>query len=154
MNLLHNELNILEVKDLYNTSLLLFVHANLQGDCPAAVKNYFVRRNSVYNTRQMGHLEYRRAQLDPRTSRVKYHAAELWNPLSDVIKTFHVENISNVIYVENLYKDTVNNFYGGDATSHNSCKGSLIATNDDNILHNLKGVPCYCYCCLILHFDS
>ena len=143
-NMLHSELNILKVKDLYNTSLLLFVHANLQGDCPAAVKNYFVRRNSVYNTRQTGHLEYRRARLDLGTSRVQYHAAELWNLLSDVIKTFHVENISNVIYVKNLYKDTVNNFYNfynfhrGDATSHKSCKSSQIATNDDNILHNLK----------------
>ena len=27
-----------------------------------------------------------------------------------------------------------------------------ISTNDDNILHNQKVVPCYCYCCLILHF--
>ena len=87
-NLLHSELNILKVKDMYNTSLLLFVHANLQGDCPAAVKNYFVRRKSVYNTRQTGHLfiEYRRARLDLGTSRVQYHAAELWNLLSDVIK--------------------------------------------------------------------
>ena len=42
-NMLHSGLNILKVKDLYDTSLLLFVHANLQGDCPAAVKNYFVR---------------------------------------------------------------------------------------------------------------
>ena len=155
-NLLHSELNILKVKDLCNTSLLLFVHANLQGDCPAAVKNYFVRRNSVYNTRQTGHLEYRRARLDLGTSRVQYHAAELWNLLSDVIKkTFHVENISNVIYVKNLYKDTVNNFYNfyrRDATSHKSCKSSQIATNDDNILHNLKVVPCHCHCCLILHF--
>ena len=85
-NLLHSELNILKVKDLYNTSLLLFVHANLQGDCRAAVKNYFVRRNIVYNKRQTGHLEYRRARLDLGTSRVQYHAAELWNLLSDVIK--------------------------------------------------------------------
>ena len=51
-NLLHSELNILKVKYLYNASLLLFMHAYLQGDCPAAVKNYFVRRNSAYNTRQ------------------------------------------------------------------------------------------------------
>ena len=78
-NLLHSELNILKVKDLYNTSLLLFVLANLQGDCPADVKNYFVRRNSAYNTRQTGHLEHRRARLDLGTSRVQYHAAELWN---------------------------------------------------------------------------
>ena len=85
-NLLHSELNILKVKDLYNTSLLLFVHVNLQGDCPAAVKNYFVRRNSTYNTKQTGHLEYRRARLDLGTSRVQYHAAELWNLLNDVIK--------------------------------------------------------------------
>ena len=85
-NLLHSELNILKVKDLYNTSLLLFVHANLQGDCSAAVKNYFMRRNSAYNTRQTGHLEYRRARLDLGTSIVQYHAAELWNLLSDVIK--------------------------------------------------------------------
>ena len=87
-NLLHSELNILKVKDLYNTSLLLFVHANLQGDCPAAMKNYFVRRNSTYNTRQTGHLEYRRARLDLGTSRVQYHAAELWNLLSVVIKKY------------------------------------------------------------------
>ena len=147
-NLLHSELNISKVKDLYNISLLLLVHANLQGDCPAAVKNYFVRRNSVSNTRQTGHLEYRRARLDLGTSRVQYHAAELWNLLSDVIKIFHVENISNVIYVKILYKDTMNNFYRGDATSHKSCKSSQTATNDDNILHNLKVVPCYCYCCL------
>ena len=135
-NLLHSELNILKVKDLYNTSFLLFVHANLRGNCPAAVKNYFVRRNSAYNTRQTGHLEYRRARLDLGTSRVQYHAAELWNLLSDVIKKFHVENISNVIYVKNLYKDTVNNFYNfyrGDATSHRSCKSSQNATNDGNI---------------------
>ena len=79
-------IQINKLKDLYNTSLLLFVHANLQGDCPAAVKNYFVRRNSAYNTRQTGHLEYRRARLDLGTSRVQYHAAELWNLLSDVIK--------------------------------------------------------------------
>ena len=62
-NLLHSELNILKVKDLYNTSLLLFVHANLQGHC-----------------------QYRRARLDLGTSRVQYHAAEIWNLLSDVIK--------------------------------------------------------------------
>ena len=113
-NLLHSELNILKVKDLYNTSLLLFVHVNLQGDCPAAVKNYFVRRNSTYNTRQTGHLEYRRARLDLGTSRVQYHAAELWNLLNDVIKIFHVENISNVVFVKKLYRDTMNNFYNFD----------------------------------------
>ena len=39
-NLLHSELNIMKVKDLYNTSLLLFVHANLQSDGSAAVKKY------------------------------------------------------------------------------------------------------------------
>ena len=62
------------------------MHANLQGDCPAAVKNYFMRRNSRYNTRQTGHLNHRRARLDLGTSRVQYHAAELWNLLNDVIK--------------------------------------------------------------------
>ena len=75
--MLHNELNILKVKDLHNTSLLLFLHANIQVDCPAAMKKYFVRRNNVYNTRQTGHLEYRRARLDLGTSRVQYDAAEL-----------------------------------------------------------------------------
>ena len=35
---LNHDSEFKEVKDLYNTSLLLFVHANLQGDCPAAVK--------------------------------------------------------------------------------------------------------------------
>ena len=95
-------MNILKGKDLYNTSLLLFVHANLQGDCPAAVKNYFVRRNSTYNTRQTGHLEYRRARLNLGTSRVQYHAAELWNLLSDVMKIFHVENITNVVFVKKI----------------------------------------------------
>ena len=110
-NLLHSELNILEVKDLYDTSLLLFVYANLQGDCPAALKDYFVTRNSAYNTRQMGHLEYRRAQMDLGTSGVQYHAAELLNLVSKCHKKiFHIENISSVIYVKNLYKDTVNNF--------------------------------------------
>ena len=109
-NLLQRELNILKVKDLLNTSLLLFVHANLHGDCPAAVKNYLLGRKSAYNTRQTGHLEYRRARLDLATRRVQYHAAEQWNLLSDVIKKFHVLNISNVNYVKNLYKDTVNNF--------------------------------------------
>ena len=86
INLLHSELNILKVKDLYDMSLLLIVHASLQGDCPADVKNWFVRRNSAYNTRQTGYLEYRRARLDLGTSRVQYHASELWNILSDVIK--------------------------------------------------------------------
>ena len=42
--------------------------------------------NSTYNSRQTGHLEYRRARLDLGTSRVQYHAAELWNLLNDVIK--------------------------------------------------------------------
>ena len=111
---MHSELNILKVKDLYNTSLLLFVHANLQGDGPAAVKNYIVRRNSAYNTRQMGHLEYRRARLDLGTSRAQYHAFELWNLLSDVIKIFHVENISNVVFLKILYRDTMDNFYNFD----------------------------------------
>ena len=100
-NFLHSELNILKVKDLYNTSLLLFVHANLHNKAiilTAAVKKYFVRRNSANNTRQTGHLEYRRARLDLGTSRVQYHAVELWDLLSDVIKKiFHVENISNVV---------------------------------------------------------
>ena len=62
------------------------MHANLHGDCPAAVKNYLLGRKSAYNTRQTGHLEYRRARLDLATSRVQYHAAEQWNLLSDVIK--------------------------------------------------------------------
>ena len=72
---------------------------------------------------------------------MQYHAAELWNILSDVIKIFHVENISNVIYVKYLYKDTVNNFYifdRGDANSHRSFKWSQIATDDDNILHIIQ----------------
>ena len=86
-NLLHNDLNILKVKYLYNTPLLLFMHANLQGDCPAAVKCCFVRRNSSYNKRQTGHLEYRRARLNLGISRVQYRAAEEWNLLRDVIKT-------------------------------------------------------------------
>ena len=86
-NLLHSDLNILKVKYLYNTSLLLFMHANLQGDCPAVVKCYFVRRNSSYNKRQTGHLEYRRARLNLGISRVQYRAAEEWNLLRDVIKT-------------------------------------------------------------------
>ena len=106
-NFLYSELNILKVRDLYNTSLLLFVHANLKGNCPTAVKNYFVRKNSTYNTRQTGHLEYRRARLDLGTSGVQY-AAELWNLLNDVIKIFHLENISNVVFVKKLYRDTYN----------------------------------------------
>ena len=75
------------------------------------MKNYFVRRNSAYNTRQTGHLEYRRARLDLGTSRVQYHAAELWNLSSDVIKIFHVENIFNVVFVTKLYLDTMDNLY-------------------------------------------
>ena len=43
VNLLHSELNILKVKDRYNTSLLLFVHEDIQGDGSAVVKIYFVR---------------------------------------------------------------------------------------------------------------
>ena len=66
-----------KVKDLYKVSLLSFVHANLQGDCPDAVKNYFVKRNISYSTRQAGHIEYRRARLEFGKSRVQYQAAEL-----------------------------------------------------------------------------
>ena len=61
-----------------------------------------------------GHLEYRRARLDLGTSKVQYHAAELWNLLSDVIKIVNVENISNVIFVKKIYTDTMDNFHNFD----------------------------------------
>ena len=108
-------MNILKVKDLYNTSLLLFVHAYLQGDCPAAVKNYFVRRNSVYNTRQMGHLEYRRARLDLGTSRVQYLAAELWNLLRNVIKNIPCRKYFKRNLCEKLVQGYSEYFLQGDA---------------------------------------
>ena len=105
-----------------------------------------LRRNSAYNTRQTGHLEYRRARLDLRTRRVQYHVAEL---LSDVMKIFHVENISNVVFVKKLYRDAIDNFYNFDLIRicHQSQESQtvimlLISANDDNILQNLRVVPC------------
>ena len=157
-NFLYSELNILKVRDLYNTSLLLFVHANLQGNCPAAVKNYFVRRNSTYNSRQTGHLEYRRERLDLGTSGVQYHAAELWNLLNDVIKNIPFRKHFKRSLCEKIVQGYIQWIIFiilillGDVTSCRSRKRLSISTNDGDILYDQKVVPCYCYCCLILHF--
>ena len=85
-------------------------------------------------------------------SRVQYHAVDLWNLLSDVIKIFHVANISNVIYVKKIQWIFFTILTQEMPQVTGVAKRSQIATNDDNILHNLKVVPSYCYCCLILHF--
>ena len=43
-NSIHNNMKILKIKDVYDLSLCVFVHRNLQGDCPPALKRYFVKR--------------------------------------------------------------------------------------------------------------
>ena len=67
---------------IYDLSLCVFVYCNLQGDCPPALKKYFVKRNTPQNTRQTGQLDYCHARIELGTSRVQYHAAKLWNHLN------------------------------------------------------------------------
>ena len=86
-NSLHNKMKILKIKDVYDLSLCVFVNRNLQGDCPPALKRYFVERNTPHNTCQAGQLDYCRARIELGTSRVQYYAAKLWNLLNHRYKS-------------------------------------------------------------------
>ena len=80
-------MKILKIKDVYDLSFCVFVNRNLQGDCPPALKIYFVKRNTPHNTHQAGQLEYCRARIELGTSRFQYHAAKLWNLLNHRYKS-------------------------------------------------------------------
>ena len=76
---LHNNLNILKVNDIYETSLLNFVYASLSPDAADPIKNFYRQRTHTHNTRHRTDLEIRRFRTEMGRSTTHNRGATLWN---------------------------------------------------------------------------
>ena len=56
-NILHNNLNILKINDLYKCSIMSFVNDTQIGKCPKIFEKYFDKKHSHYDLRQGGKLD-------------------------------------------------------------------------------------------------
>ena len=63
-NSFHNNKEILKIKDVYDTSLPMFLYRNLEGDCQLDSKEYFIKRNSQHITRQAGNVDNCSARIE------------------------------------------------------------------------------------------
>ena len=80
-NILHKNLNILKINDLYKCSILSFVNNTQIGKCPRIFEKYFHKKHSHYDLRQEGKLDIRPARLTLGDRAVRIKGAKLWNDI-------------------------------------------------------------------------
>ena len=80
-NILHKNLNILKINDLYKCSILSFVNDTQIGKCPRIFEKYFHKKHSHYDLRQKGKLDIPPARLTLGDRAVRIKGAKLWNDI-------------------------------------------------------------------------
>ena len=90
-DILHKDLNILKVHDIYKVNILCFVNKCLLGQCPPIFENYYHTRNNSYNMRNVGLFIPRyRTTLGSQT--VLIQGARIWNELDMNVKEFRFQS--------------------------------------------------------------
>ena len=84
-NVLHNDLNILKVCDIFEVNILMFVRNCLYGKCPSIFHNYFTYQQHNYPSRQPK-LYIHRHRTNLAASSLKIKGATLWNNLDTKTK--------------------------------------------------------------------
>jgi hypothetical protein len=95
---IHNKMNILKIKDIYNCSIATIVHKCVNNDCPDIFLNYFEYRANTYNTRQRDHLIVNHSKTNLGTTRVKNEGAKIWNQLEHQIKQLNLNRFKREIH--------------------------------------------------------
>ena len=80
-NILHKNLNILKISDLYRCSILSFVNDILIGKCTRIFEKYFHKKHSHYDLRQKEKLDTPPARLTLGDRAVRIKGAKLWNDI-------------------------------------------------------------------------
>ena len=82
-NDLHKELDILQIRDIFNISLLKMVYKQRNNELPGIFNHYFKTRYEVHNrsTRNCNKLEVTRTRTRFGNSTLKYQGAKLFNEL-------------------------------------------------------------------------
>ena len=87
-DILHNELEILKVKEISFQEILIFVHNYFTNSLPTVFDNYFLHFNHNYNTRNAA-LSFRQEahHTQMAAQSVKILGVKLWNRLENSLKT-------------------------------------------------------------------
>ena len=80
-NTLHQDLNILQIKDIGKLKVLNFVYNQRNNKTPNIFENYFIENKEVHehNTRQSHNLHLTRPINSMGKKQIKYRGANLWN---------------------------------------------------------------------------
>ena len=101
---LHNEFEILKVKDMVNQEILTFVHNYFSNSLPTAFNNYYETLISIHgiNTRHGSNINKIPHRTKMGALSIKIHGAELWNKLDNNLKS-----ISHVKCFRFRYKNSI-----------------------------------------------
>ena len=84
-NILHNNLNILKINDLYKCSILSFVNDTQIGKCLKIFEKYFHKKHSHNDLRQEEKLDIPPARLTLGDKAARIKGAKLWNDIHKVL---------------------------------------------------------------------
>ena len=87
-NVMHKDLDILKVKDIYKYQIQKFVYESLNKTCIVQFHDYYSYNNNVHqmNTRQQNRLKSTRPKTKFGENSLKYYGAVLWNSLDSNIQ--------------------------------------------------------------------
>ncbi len=86
--LLHKELNILLINDIYKLYILKFVYKHQNNNLPNIFNHYFILNNNIHNhrTRQSNAIHIKQTSNKKGKDTIKYQGAVLWNSIPDAIR--------------------------------------------------------------------
>jgi hypothetical protein len=87
-NELHDRLQILKVKDIFETSILNFVNECLSERCPEIFLNYFVPSRPRYNLRRSDQVIIPPSRLSLGDKAVRVYGALAWNNMDDSLRKY------------------------------------------------------------------
>jgi hypothetical protein len=102
--LLHKDLNVLLVKDIYNLSVLQFVYKQRCDLLPSIFNNFFTQNTSIHshNTRQSKGLYANHPKNKYGLNRIKYQGPILWNSIPEKTR-----NLSLTTFVKKVKKSFI-----------------------------------------------
>ena len=87
-SILHKNLNILKINDLYKCSVLSFVNDTQIGKCPKIFEKYFQKKRNNYDLRRKDQLDIPPARLTLGDRAVRIKGAKLWNDIHKDLKIY------------------------------------------------------------------
>ena len=87
-NILHSNLSVLKVEDIFKCNIVSFVNECRSNRCPDVFKNYYKIRESVYELRHTSRLEVPAARIDIGQNRCEVKGARLWNEYFNVTNKY------------------------------------------------------------------